>query len=40
LLLELGGKASAIVAEDADLDEASAHIVWAHCRREYASDLQ
>lgn len=27
-LLELGGKDGAIVAEDADLDEAAAHIVW------------
>jgi succinate-semialdehyde dehydrogenase / glutarate-semialdehyde dehydrogenase len=27
-LLELGGKDAAIVAEDADLDEAAAHITW------------
>ncbi|TDU05950.1 aldehyde dehydrogenase (NAD+) [Streptomyces sp. 846.5] len=28
VLLELGGKDGVIVAEDADLDEAAAHIVW------------
>jgi succinate-semialdehyde dehydrogenase/glutarate-semialdehyde dehydrogenase len=28
MLLELGGNDGAIVAEDADLDEAAAHIVW------------
>jgi succinate-semialdehyde dehydrogenase/glutarate-semialdehyde dehydrogenase len=28
MLLELGGKDGAIVAEDADLDEAAKHIVW------------
>jgi succinate-semialdehyde dehydrogenase/glutarate-semialdehyde dehydrogenase len=28
MLLELGGKDAAIVAEDADLDEAAAHITW------------
>jgi acyl-CoA reductase-like NAD-dependent aldehyde dehydrogenase len=28
MLLELGGKAPVIVAEDADLDEAAARITW------------
>lgn len=28
MLLELGGKDGVVVAEDADLDEAAAHIVW------------
>ncbi|WP_336493046.1 aldehyde dehydrogenase family protein, partial [Methylobacterium nigriterrae] len=28
VLLELGGKDGVIVAEDADLDEAAAHVLW------------